>query len=331
MSLASNAAFYRKVNNLLDSWGWPVDRVANADTRTNSTVTMTPTQMTHHHTGSASTATSYLLNPADRPQLRVLANYHITRSHRIKFLAAGGASHGGYTDQAVYNKVAAGNAPLDRDMVPGADSKSFSVNKRTVGVETDGAGGSAEWDLWMYGANVALAAACHVAGGWASLPSPKVAAHKEHTRRKPGDPYAPMGRFRGDVLVFLADPKRPDGTSVNAAAPQVQRPVVTASGKLVVDGEFGDGSWAVLDQVNRTKYKAVAGPNRAARLQRVLNVKAAAKKWTRRLVVDGQLGADTYSMWAAVLGINPAPWPAITSLTDELAQRTQTALNDGAW
>lgn len=214
MGIRQNAAYYRRVAAKLTDWGWDdyLDWWPGWATRTNSSTVTMPQAVTVHHTGGAATATSYLVNPRDRPQLRVLANVHIdVLERRIRFICAGGASHGGYTHQACYQRVLAGTAPLDRDLDPGADSRTFSINRRTVGIEIDGAGGAKEWDEWTYRAAVATAAACQLAGGWPLGDAPRVGAHKEHTRRKPGDPFAPMGRFRRDVLDCLKSPWGPPG------------------------------------------------------------------------------------------------------------------------
>lgn len=216
MTIATNAAFYRKVAETLTGWGWDefISWWPKWDTRTNKGATMPPQGVTVHHTGGAATATSYLVNPTDRPWLIVLANIHIDMLERkIRFIAAGGASHGGYTHEPCYRRVVGGTAPLDRDLVPGPDSKTFSINKRTVGIEIDGAGGADEWDEWTYRAAVATSAACHVAGQWKVSGSPRVGAHKEHTTRKPSDPEAPMGKFRRDVLDCLANPWGPPATA----------------------------------------------------------------------------------------------------------------------
>ena len=216
MAIAQNAAYYQKVAAVLTSWGWAefINWWPGWATRSNAGATMVPQAVTVHHTGGTATATSYLVNPTDRPQLKVLANIHIDMlERRIRFICAGGASHGGYTHQACYDRIIAGTAPLDRDLVPGADSKTFSINKRTVGIEVDGAGGADEWDEWTYRAAVATSAACQVAGGWPAGDAPRVGAHKEHTRRKPGDPWAPMGQFRRDVLDCIRTPWAPKGAA----------------------------------------------------------------------------------------------------------------------
>jgi len=212
MALADNAAFYKKVGAILATWGWGdfLNWYQGWATRTNSGTIKMPNGVTVHHTGDVVTATSYLINPVDRPELKVLANVHIDPlDRRIRFICAGGASHGGMTHEPCYDRVIAGTAPLDRDLVPGPDHATFSINRRTVGIEVDGAGGSDEWDDWTYRAAVATSAACQVAGEWPIGEAPRVGAHKEHTHRKPGDPEAPMGKFRSDVLDCLADPWGP--------------------------------------------------------------------------------------------------------------------------
>ena len=213
MTLQDNAAFYREVGKRLEDWGWGdfLNFWPGWGTRTNSSTIKMPTGVTIHHTGGKATATSYLINPVDRPQLKVLANVHIdVLERRIRFICAGGASHGGFTFEPCFDRIVAGTAPLDRDLEPGPDSETFSINKRTVGVEVDGVGGSGEWDDWTYRAAVALSAACQHVAGWPLGDAPRVGAHKEHTRRKPGDPFVNMGTFRTDVKACLADPWGPN-------------------------------------------------------------------------------------------------------------------------
>ena len=212
MAIANNAAFYRRVGDILTQWGWGpyLNWWSGWATRSNSGATMVPQGVTVHHTGARATATSYLVNPTDRPLLKALANIHVDMlDKRIRFICAGGASHAGYGYEANYKKMIAGTAPLDGDMKPGSDSKTFSANKRTVGIEVDGAGGANEWDTWTYRATVAVAAACQLAGKWPIGKAPRVMAHKELTKRKPGDPYCNMGRFRQDVLACLKAPWGP--------------------------------------------------------------------------------------------------------------------------
>ncbi len=213
MGIQQNATYYQAVAKKLEDWGWGdfLNFWPGWDTRTNSSTIKMPTGVTVHHTGGKATATSYLINPVDRPKLKVLANVHIdVLERRIRFICAGGASHGGYTFEPCFDRIVAGTAPLDRDLEPGPDSTTFSINKRTVGVEVDGVGGATEWDDWTYRASVALAAACQEVAGWPLGDAPRVGAHKEHTRRKPGDPFVNMGTFRMDVKACLAQPWGPN-------------------------------------------------------------------------------------------------------------------------
>lgn len=318
--LAANINLYRKAHSLLRAWGYGpyLSEASGAWTRSNSNSMMTPTQVTVHHTGSRSTATSYLLNPRDRAALKVLANYHITRAGKIIFLCAGGASHAGYTHQACFDRIQAGTAPLDRDLEPGADSKTFSPNKRAVGIEVDGAGGSSEWTDLMHRLVIALCAALNIAGGWTPSGNPRVGTHKEHTRRKPGDPWMNSGTMRAEVAAFMRHPVRPNGTPVS------EQPA--AGSQLKVDGSFGRASWAAMDAYNRLRYHANGDKTTVARFQRVLNYKSQMRGWRTRIAVDGKLGPRTYGLWGALVGLT-----GVTSLTDELARRTQNALNTKAW
>ena len=225
MSLATNATLYRAVAKLLTSWGWPVEYAAGWETRTNGSAIRTPSAVTVHHTGGKATATSYLLNPRDRPQLKVLANMHITHDRRIKILAAGSTSHGGYTHEPCYQRVVQGTAPLDRDLVPGADSLTFSINTRTVGIEVDGAGGADEWDDWTIRAVVAVSAAWQIVTGWMKDgKAPRVGGHKEHTKRKPGDPYMSMGELRTRVAAVVASGKPYGPTEAPVIPPSTTEP-----------------------------------------------------------------------------------------------------------
>ena len=243
MALADNVKFYEDLAALLRSWGWTPEFWPGWKTRTNGTPVTTPKALTVHHTGGKATATSYIAFPPDRPQLRVLANVHITAAHKIVIVAAGTASHGGYTHEPCYARVVQGTAPLDRDLVPGADSSTFSINRYTVGLEVDGAGGANEWDTWTKQAVTAFALACERVAGWSAAGgNPRIGAHKEHTRRKPGDPYMSMGRLRTVVRGYLAA-----GTAVRPpAAPVPPPPVVVpppAPPALETDVAFRAGAY----------------------------------------------------------------------------------------
>lgn len=232
MGLAENQQFYRDVADLLQKWGWEPEFYPGWTTRTNGSAVRTPTAATVHHTGGYATSTAYLVNPTDRPELVVLANVHITRNHRIIVLAAGSASHGGYTHKACYDRVVNGTAPLDRDLVPGADSKTFSINTYTIGIEVDGPGGSQEWDDWMFRATLAFCAAANIVGKWMiDGKNARVGGHKEHTKRKPGDPYMSMGELRTLVGAAVTSglPVPPPGVEPPTTTTTTTAPVVTTT------------------------------------------------------------------------------------------------------
>lgn len=302
MGIAKNADFYRQVGALLTSWGWDdfINWWPGWETRTNGGTILTPEGVTVHHTGGAATATSYLINPTDRPKLKVLANIHVdVLERRIRFICAGGASHGGYTHKPCYDRVVEGTAPLDRDLVPGKDQKPFSINRRTVGIEVDGAGGSDEWDDWAYRAAVATSAACQVAAGWPVGGSPRVGSHKEHTLRKPGDPHVNMGTFRRDVLDCIANPwgpnaERPDltlgdrvlsrnGNDKGSDVADLVRLLVALGFDLRPDDEFGP---AVEGAVIEFQGKHGLAPDGIVRLDTVEAIK-------RALTLPGSTDTET--------------------------------------
>lgn len=330
MGLTENAAYYTKVGDLLTTWGWGdfINWWPKWATRTNSGAVKTPQGVTVHHTGGVATATSYLVNPTDRPQLKVLANIHIDAlDRRIRFICAGGASHGGFTHEPCYDRIIAGTAPLDRDLVPGNDSPSFSINKRTVGIEVDGAGGADEWDDWTYRATVATSAACHQVAGWPTTGAPRVGAHKEHTKRKPADPFVNMGTFRRDVLDCLANPwgpaaERPEfvlgdrvlsrnGTDRGPDVEDLIRLLNALGFGLVEDGKFGPAVETAVIQFQSTHGLTADG------FVRLDTVEALRRALTR----PGS--TDTETPEAApgedAVGVPPAP-PAVRERTFRFGQ-----------
>ena len=253
-AIATNAATVRAVQAQLAAWGWPSELWPGWATRKNRQVPLVWESVTVHHTGVGPVSTSYMVNPADRADLVVLCNAHITKDHAIRFLAAGGASHAGMSDRATYARMRAGQAPLTGDMKPGADSSSFSANRLSFGIEVDNSKADPEWDDWMLGAVVALCAALHKVCGWPVDPAPRVITHKELTRRKPGDPIMDAGRLRSLVREFLAAPYGPPGSKPwalgdrllskngNDSGPDVSALIdaLKAKGyKLTNDGLFG--------------------------------------------------------------------------------------------
>ena len=241
-ALADNARKLAAAFDMLSSWGWGdyLSSVAGWETRSNGKAPKPFAQATNHHTGSRSTPTSYLLSPRDRPDLVILANIHVKQTGHANLLAAGPTSHAGMTHKASYDRIAAGTAPLDRDLIPGSDSTTFSANRYAVGIEADGAGGPSDWTNIEYRMMVALNAALNIVFGWtASGGAPRSGGHKELTRRKPGDPWPSMGRFRTEVADFIRSPRRPDWSlAVNITTSQEDdMPTPTEIAAALLDAE----------------------------------------------------------------------------------------------
>lgn len=323
--MADNSNYYRRVLNRLSSWGWGANTSAYSGawgrTAAKLSRVSTPQGVIVHHTASAVTPTQYIVHPVGRLQLVVLANFHV-RDGRIIFTAAGSSSHAGNVNKAAHNQIVEGRAPYDGEIKPGRDNilPTFSSNRYTVGIEANGAGGASEWSPLQKRAVVALCAALVVEGG---LTAQKVGTHKELTRRKPGDPYMNAGELRRAVRDFIANPQRPDGSPVRSGNTSA-KPVPTTGGMIAVDGQFGPASWAALDAINASRYKASG--DRVTRMQRVLNYKSAKRGWRTRIATDGKLGPKTYGLWGALVGLS-----GVKTLSDELARRTQQQINSKEW
>ena len=276
--------YFLEVAELLKNWGWGeyINFWPGWRTRTNGSAIRPFSAVTNHHTGGRATATSYLVDPRDRPQLKVLCNIHVDMlEKRIRFICAGSSSHAGYTYEPNYDTVVAGKAPMDRDLKPGSDSRTFSINTRTVGVEVDGVGGPNEWDEWTAAAVVALNAALQIVGGWMKNGgSPRLTAHKEHTKRKPGDPYMNMGDLRKQVAAFIKSPSGPPGSV----------PITLGSRVLSKNGiDRGPDVEQLLGLLRELKYDVgndgLFGPATDSAI-RDIQTKAS-------LEVDGMVDADT--------------------------------------
>ena len=198
-TLSQNADWIRAAADRVAAQGFPVRWESGWATRHNdsSLAVLSHEAIVVHHTGATTTSTAYL---RDGEKARTMkppyAHIHVPRDGALVIIAAGGASHAGNVDRAVWDRIVSGTAPLDRDLAPGADSKTFSANRPGLGIEVNGAGGPGDWTAEQRAVVVAFCAAYHAVRGW---PAPRVGAHKELTRRKPGDPYAPMGALRTDI------------------------------------------------------------------------------------------------------------------------------------
>ena len=201
MALSTNAAWLRATLSALAGRGFKVAYEPGWETRSNGTLAPDHEAIIVHHTGGIGTSTAYLRDGEKaRPMLPPYAQIHVRRDATLVVIAAGGASHAGYVHRPCWDRIIAGTAPLDRDLIPGPDSTTFSANRPGIGVEVNGAGGPADWTAEQRAVVLAFCAEYHRVRGWTA---PRVGAHKELTRRKPGDPYEPMGRFRTDLMTAL--------------------------------------------------------------------------------------------------------------------------------
>lgn len=196
---------------LLRSWGVPVVEIQGwQGRRARTDIEFAPAGVINHHTG-AWTTTDDLLFISGRTGLPgPLCHWTIYRDGTIVLGAAGYANHAGINNKPAVEQVLAGAVA---EIKPGPDTAGYSANRRTVGVEVKC---PAAYNEAQRAAAVALNAALVIAFGW-SPTAPPVGAHKEITRRKPGDPGDDMAQFRADVV---------DTVAAKTAQPPIVRPPV---------------------------------------------------------------------------------------------------------
>ncbi len=242
MSLATNTAWLQATADKVRSKGYKVDFERGWETRSNGSAAPDHEGIVVHHTGADTTSTAYLRDgEKGRTMLPPYAQVHIRRDATVVIIAAGGASHAGYVDQGVWQRIIGGTAPLDRDMAPGPDSKTFSPNRPGLGIEVNGSGGPGDWTPQQRAAVVAFCAAYHQVRGWTA---PRVGAHKELTRRKPGDPYAPMGPLRTDIRNTIQEEDMPLSESDFARIDQIiqSRAGWTGAGAPMIPNLYSGGA-----------------------------------------------------------------------------------------
>ena len=207
---AGAVTLHRKAFDLLDKWGWGPFLAYRAGWEKRGNGHRQPRvqdSVMIHHTGGIATSADYLVRgDPGRDLPGPLCNVHIDPGdRRIRLLGAGPASHAGNGTKANYDRMRAGTAPSLGDMAPRRPDGAWSANRYSAGVEVDGVGGSREWDDWTKRAVLAVSTAFNIAGGWAKDGKlGRVWAHKEHTTRKPGDPFADMGALRRAVRDAIA-------------------------------------------------------------------------------------------------------------------------------
>lgn len=234
---AGAVTLHRKAFDLLEKWGWGPFLAYRAGWEKRGNGHKAPRvqdSVMIHHTGGAATSTDYLIKgDPGRDLPGPLCNVHVDPGdRRIRLLGAGPASHAGMGTKANYDRMRAGTAPSLGDMAPRRPDGNWSANRYSVGVEVDGVGGPREWDEWTNRAVLAVSLAFNLAGGWAKDGKlGRVWAHKEHTYRKPGDPFADMGVLRAAVRDAIASGAviGPDSSSP-VAVPVLGKRVLSKNG-----------------------------------------------------------------------------------------------------
>lgn len=227
---------------LLRAWGVPVTERAGWRTKkARSDIEFAPAAIINHHTGSPNTTDRMLFDDGNGVVDGPLCHFTIQTDGTIMLGAAGYANHAGINNKAAVELTIAGPAPTAK-IAPGADTPGYSGNRRTVGIEVKASG---SFNADQRAAAVALNAALVLAFGW-SRTKPPVSAHKEITRRKPGDPGDDMAAFRRDVVAFIiakTAPAIPVAPAIPAVPAPGQNPVKPALPTLARVATYNCGGW----------------------------------------------------------------------------------------
>ena len=230
MAIANNAAWLKRTVDALASRGFKTAYENGWATRTNGGASPDHEAIIVHHTGANTTSTAYLRDgEKGRTMIPPYAQIHVRRDGTLVVIGAGGASHAGYVHQPCWDRIIRQTAPMDRDLVPGSDSKTFSPNRNSIGIEANGAGGVNDWTAEQRAVVVAFCAEYHKVRGWSGVP--KVGAHKELTLRKPGDPWENMGKLRTDIRNQISNNTQED--IFMALTDSEQRRLVEAANRVM--------------------------------------------------------------------------------------------------
>ena len=230
MAIANNAAWLKRTVDALASRGFKTAYENGWATRTNGGASPDHEAIIVHHTGANTTSTAYLRDgEKGRTMIPPYAQIHVRRDGTLVVIGAGGASHAGYVHQPCWDRIIRQTAPMDRDLVPGSDSKTFSPNRNSIGIEVNGAGGVNDWTAEQRAVVVAFCAEYHKVRGWSGVP--KVGAHKELTLRKPGDPWENMGKLRTDIRNQISNNTQED--IFMALTDSEQRRLVEAANRVM--------------------------------------------------------------------------------------------------
>ncbi|MFA5387319.1 MAG: N-acetylmuramoyl-L-alanine amidase [Candidatus Paceibacterota bacterium] len=238
--MASNVQVLKDALKILSNHGTEVKLVSGWETRDGSKRNdLVPEAVVVHHTGDPSTPLSIIRD--GKPSLvGPLANFLVGQSGNIYLVAAGYSNNAGYGGQANFNKAKAGK--LTAEVKPPTSDGSWSANGHAWGIEGDGVG---NWPAIVRQHVIEVTAALHIAEGWTGA---RVIAHKELTKRKPGDPGDDMGKVREDVLKLIAawtdapTPPPPPPTPDPEPVPSTDHEVVIATYNAQ-EKRFGGGPY----------------------------------------------------------------------------------------
>lgn len=248
-ALARNADIYSRVYKLAEELGALIEYEDGWRGRSASytlSKIVVPQMMIVHHTAGNFTPTSYIKNgDPGRGLAGPLALGHVVRDGVARILGVGYSNHAGNNDKACADKIIAGKAPMDRDLIPGPDG-TWSANRYALSFEVNGDGGPDDWTPAQLTTVVAIGAALHIVMSWPTdTLSPRGGAHKELTRRKPGDPAINMGKLRTLIAAKVAEywaraaqppSPQPTGVSMRVASLNLAQRTDWATRKpLVVD------------------------------------------------------------------------------------------------
>lgn len=247
--------------DLLKAWGYPTKRLTGwRARRARRDIAFDPKAVIIHHTAAWTTSNNMLFVAGNGRVPAPLCHFTIYRDGTVVLGAAGYANHAGINNRPAVAKILAG---AGAEIKPGPDTAGYSANRATVGVEVKCPG---KMNAAQRKAAVALSAALVIAFGWNRTAVP-VGAHKEITRRKPGDPGDDMSAVRREVVALVADK-----TGLKPAVPVYRYPTLKRGSK---------GALVKLYQ------------SAAKRRHPILARKAARQMGSKSFAVDGDYGLVT--------------------------------------
>lgn len=248
------ADLFSEVAGLVRGWGFTVvERPGWENRRARADIVFDPKAVVNHHTASWKTSDDMLYRDGNGRVPAPLCHFSIDADGVVTLGAAGYANHAGSNNRSSVETLIAGPS-LTGEVIPGPDTPDYSGNRRTVGIEVKCPGA---YNAAQRAAAVALNAALVLAFGW-DRANPPVGAHKEITRRKPGDPGDSMAAFRADVVAFIAAKVDPAPTPAPTPAP-VKLPTLrlgsTGAWVRAVQRKLGVSPTSFYGPVTRARVK----------------------------------------------------------------------------